>query len=331
MTITLGAGVTMKVLRETLAAENQQLPVDVPNEDEATIGGVLATNWNGPRRLGYGPLRDYVIGIEAVDGRGMLFHGGGRVVKNVAGYDFCKLLTGSMGTLGVITQVTLKVRPIPAERRTLVCPFASWNDTEAFLAALSQSNLRPVAVNAMSGPGWELAGATEVAITFEGSGAEVEWQLETLEALCETRGQESARRIDADAADRLHHQSIAFPADPDAAVVLKATLAASGVAELAAAAQAAEPVCDLLAHAASGIVFLRLATEPDDLGKLVHQRLRPVAAKHHGHVTAVSRASGGEMTQQLVWGGLGDSLTWMRRVKEQFDPGGILNPGRFVF
>ncbi|MCA9156305.1 MAG: FAD-binding oxidoreductase, partial [Planctomycetales bacterium] len=112
MTITVEAGATMAQLRDTLLAERQKLPIDVPLTDRATIGGVVATNWNGPRRYGYGAVRDFVIGIGAVDGRGRAFKGGGRVVKNVAGYDFCKLLTGSLGTLAVITQVTLKVRPL---------------------------------------------------------------------------------------------------------------------------------------------------------------------------------------------------------------------------
>src|SRR5437762_1029226 len=95
MTVTVEAGVTMKVLADLLAKERQRLPVDVPQAEAATIGGVIATNWNGPRRYGESPLRDFVIGISAVDGRGLPFKGGGRVVKNVAGYEFCKLLTGS--------------------------------------------------------------------------------------------------------------------------------------------------------------------------------------------------------------------------------------------
>src|SRR4029079_12976461 len=111
MTILVEAGVRMADLAATLAAERQQLPIDVPRAADATIGGVIATNWCGPRRYGHGTIRDYVIGIHAVDGRGVAFKGGGRVVKNVAGYDFCKLLTGSLGTLGVITQVALKVKP----------------------------------------------------------------------------------------------------------------------------------------------------------------------------------------------------------------------------
>ena len=100
MTIVVEAGVRMADLAATLAAEGQHLPIDVPRAGEATIGGVVATNWSGPRRYGHGTIRDYVIGIHAVDGRGTPFKGGGRVVKNVAGYDFCKLLTGSLGTLG---------------------------------------------------------------------------------------------------------------------------------------------------------------------------------------------------------------------------------------
>ena len=124
MTILVEAGVRMADLAATLAAEGQQLPIDVPRAAEATIGGVVATNWNGPRRYGHGTIRDYVIGIHAVDGRGVPFKGGGRVVKNVAGYDFCKLLTGSLGTLGVITQLALKVKPLPEQSETVVAACA---------------------------------------------------------------------------------------------------------------------------------------------------------------------------------------------------------------
>ena len=108
----------MGFLKQTLASEGLMLPLDVPQQEAATLGGVIATNTNGPRRFGLGTVRDYVIGIEAVNGKGQLFHGGGRVVKNVAGYDFCKLLTGSMGTLGVITQATVKLKPIPESAST---------------------------------------------------------------------------------------------------------------------------------------------------------------------------------------------------------------------
>src|SRR5262249_13131056 len=123
MTITVQAGITIAKLQEVLHAENQRLPVDVPLADRATLGGVLATNTSGPRRYGFGTLRDYVIGISAVNDLGEEIKVGGRVVKNVAGYDLCKLFIGSLGTLGIISQVTLKLRPLPEEQAfvTLGC------------------------------------------------------------------------------------------------------------------------------------------------------------------------------------------------------------------
>src|SRR6185295_19830055 len=119
-----------------LATERQRLPIDVPQAERATVGGVIATNWNGPRRFREGTVRDYVIGISAVDGRGQPFKGGGRVVKNVAGYDFCKLLTGSFGTLGVITQVTLRLKPIPDQSALLACTVPDLAAAEKLLSAL---------------------------------------------------------------------------------------------------------------------------------------------------------------------------------------------------
>src|SRR5262249_22812669 len=113
MTVTVQAGLTVAKLQALLAAENQRLPIDVPHAEQATLGGALAANVSGPRRYGFGTLRDYVIGISVVNDEGQEVKAGGRVVKNVAGYDLCKLYVGSLGTLGIITQVTLKLRPQP--------------------------------------------------------------------------------------------------------------------------------------------------------------------------------------------------------------------------
>ncbi|CAK9046533.1 Elongation factor G (EF-G), partial [Durusdinium trenchii] len=114
MTITVESGMRLDNLADILKAEGQRLALDIPQRHRATLGGAIATNASGPGRVGLGTWRDYVIGISAVDGQGRLFSAGGRVVKNVAGYDLCKLLVGSLGTLAVITQVTLKLRPLPA-------------------------------------------------------------------------------------------------------------------------------------------------------------------------------------------------------------------------
>ena len=143
MTITVEAGITIEALARELAAHGQRLPVDVPQAAQATLGGVVATATSGPRRLGHGAIRDFVIGISAVDGRGVAFKAGGRVVKNVAGYDFCKLLTGSRGGLAVITQVTLKLRPVAEATAFVVCDVPEFVQAEPLLARLGNSRRRP--------------------------------------------------------------------------------------------------------------------------------------------------------------------------------------------
>ncbi len=146
MTVTVQAGITIKHLRETLLQENLRLPIDVAQADRATLGGILAANTSGPRRLGYGTLRDYVIGISALNDEGREFKAGGRVVKNVAGYDLCKLLVGSLGTLGIITQVTLKLRPLPEEQAIVTLGCES-SHLEAMLTSLHGSQTRPVSLD----------------------------------------------------------------------------------------------------------------------------------------------------------------------------------------
>jgi glycolate oxidase FAD binding subunit len=154
MTVTVEAGMRVAELVQVLAREGQQWPIDVPRADNATVGGVIATNANGPRRYGYGSVRDYVIGISAVDGTGRPFKGGGRVVKNVAGYDFCKLLTGSLGTLGVLTQATLRLRPLPETSAWRGCVTANLETLDRLLDSLAASRTSPVAIETLAGPAW---------------------------------------------------------------------------------------------------------------------------------------------------------------------------------
>ena len=136
MTVTVEAGIRMDDLSALLKAERQQLPIDVPQSNRATLGGVFATNSSGPRRFAYGTMRDHCVGITAVDARGRLFHAGGRVVKNVAGYDLCKLLVGSLGTLAIITQLTLKLRPLPESSAQLWATFDTLEEIDAVLERL---------------------------------------------------------------------------------------------------------------------------------------------------------------------------------------------------
>ena len=148
MTITVGAGMSYGTLQTILREENQQLPVDVANE-ETPLGELVAYDICGPRQFGYGSLRDYVIGVEAVDGTGRVFHAGGRVVKNVAGYDLCRLLVGSRNQLGTITQLTFKLKPLPAQQSIMAAGFRSLRDLESALERLNLTATTPVILDVL--------------------------------------------------------------------------------------------------------------------------------------------------------------------------------------
>jgi glycolate oxidase FAD binding subunit len=344
MTITVEAGATMQTLAETLAAENQFLPVDVPQAVRATIGGVIATNWNGPRRYGQGLLRDYVIGISAVDGTGRTFKGGGRVVKNVAGYDFCKLLTGSLGTLGVITQVTLRVKPRPQRSTLLVARIASFEAAERVLAPMATSQTTPTAIELLAGPSWcgdaivgEVIGraapqACAIAAGLEGTEPEVRWMIDQLGREWRAAGVEHySAVVDSDAV-ALWQRLADFAQSGPSPLVLKASLVPSGVTPFAAAVHQIDPQADVQCHAGSGVVIARFAEFPSQgLSRTLIQKLHPLAARHQGTVVVLSNPEGAEMTHASVWGGLDAPAALMTAVKRQFDPGDILNPGRFVY
>src|SRR5262249_8409348 len=185
--------------------------------ERATLGGIIATNVSGPRRLGYGTLRDYVIGISAVNDEGNEFKAGGRVVKNVAGYDLCKLLVGSLGTLGVITQVTLKLRPLPEETAlvTLGCESA---EVAGVLDQMHSSRTRPVCMELLNRPAMQ-CGLQQAKMTlpdslwyviagFDGNADTVNWQMQQLVKELGTRKWIDAR-VGA-SAQALWHSSIAW-------------------------------------------------------------------------------------------------------------------------
>lgn len=148
MTITVGAGMSYGTLQTILREENQQLPIDVADEG-TSLGELVAHDICGPRQFGYGSLRDYVIGVEAVDVNGRVFHAGGRVVKNVAGYDLCRLLVGSRNQLGTITQLTFKLKPLPAHQAIIAAGFRSLRDLEAALERLNLAATTPVILDVL--------------------------------------------------------------------------------------------------------------------------------------------------------------------------------------
>lgn len=340
MTITVEAGIVMQRLATILAAASQWLPVDVPNSARATLGGVIATNWNGPRRYGLGNLRDHVIGIRAIDGTGRCFNGGGRVVKNVAGYDFCKLLTGSLGTLGVITQVTVKLKPIPESMTLVICGVSDLAAAESLLGELAQSAVTPTAIELVSGPAWQdepvfdmdkRSTGLRIIVALEGTGSEVRWMERQIESQWRVRRVERLTLLRDAEANRLWNRLIEFSA-LESPLTIKATIVPSGTTPFIAAAREIDPACSIQAHAGSGVVFVRFAEFPRaGLTKTLVGKLQPLANSLNGNVVVLSNPSGAEMTHQCVWGGIDSPFQLMCRVRDQFDPKNILNPGRFVY
>jgi len=341
MTITVESGITLDQLAAVMAPERQWLPIDAPEPSRATLGGLIATAFNGPRRFGWGTIRDYVIGIAAVDGRGKLFHGGGRVVKNVAGYDFCKLLTGSMGTLGVIAQVTLKVKPIPVASRVVVGAVRNVAHLEQLVATLLNSGVTPAAIEWVGGPEWDrdasladvsAGGAGRLIVGLEGTEPEVAWMEQQIQAQWTAASVPELKALSADRSQGVWHRLRDFSAGAGGALSLKASVLPSGVPNFVERLRKTHGDVSFQAHAGNGIV---LASFPQfrsqDVTELLFRQLHPLVVNIGGSVVVLSAAGLTERTRQVIWGPPSSDAASMRSVKQQFDPHNLLNRGRFVF
>lgn len=323
MTVTVQAGITMAELAVVLAAENQWLPIDVPNADAATAGGVVATNSSGPRRLGYGTARDYLLGVSFVSDDGVEVKGGGRVVKNVAGYDLMKLHTGALGTLGVLTQLTFKVRPRP-EAVVAVSFGVGPAALGPTLDRLHATAARPVAVEVLN---TTAAGGGEpwtVVCGFEEKAATVAWQVE---AVTKELASGPVRGLGATGDAARFDRLTGLQRGPDGTFTLKVNTVPSNTAAVAVAAAGLHSQVLVHAHAGNGIVWVHL---PTDLG--VERAASAVA-----ELTKLTTANGNVVVRRCppewkrvlpVWGQDRGDRELMRTVKRTLDPDGVFNPGR---
>lgn len=343
LTVTVEAGLRVAELSRLLADHNQWLPIDVPAPDQATVGGALAVNASGSRRYGQGTLRDYLIGVTAIDGRGTTFHAGGRVVKNVAGYDLGKLLIGSLGTIGVVTQATFKVKPRPQAAALLACAPRNRAQVEAMLAGLGRSLTTPTSIDWLIGAAWAEMGAEFgfdhapvglLVAGLEGSEDEVPWMARQLAAEWKELDDELLPTlvVDPAALDRVWVRLRDFPKGADDELVLKISAPPSAIAALAAQLVDFDPRVTALGHAGNGILVARFREFPPAMvSRWLIGTLQQSVLSARGHVVVLRGGGLKDLTRQAVWGPVGDELRLMQAVKREFDPADILNPGRFVF
>ena len=341
MTVTVGAGITIEKLQSILAAEHQELPLDVPQPAQATLGGCIAANISGYRRLGCGSLRDYVIGIEAVDGHGAVYHGGGRVVKNVAGYDFCRLLIGSQGTLGVITQVTLKVKPLPPRTAVLLIPLNDLEIADRLIERVLQGPQLPAGLELFSTlpdllrhdfAAHETAKAW-LAIILQGTESEVNWQL-SADCIELAKHGPSPHVLAMAQRDALLEHLREFPAlVPSIGAddfALKLTFQPSCLLAGLRWLLKLLPGITWQAHAGNGIVYARLPKAPAaSLSQWLLHTAHPEVTKLGGRLQLWRVPETADLTSAALWGSLGDAAEMNRAIRAQFDPQNILNAGRF--
>ena len=319
LTATVEAGATLAAVNAALGAHGQRLPWDPPWPEQATIGGIVATNDSGPCRHGHGAPRDSIIGVTIARADGRVAKAGGIVVKNVAGYDLARLLTGSFGCLGVVLTATFKLAPAPPASRTVEVTVDSLEDATPVAADLAASSLTPTAIEVAWAPARLLA-------RFESVEASVAQQAEAACALVGERGSAVVLGGEEERAAWGRHAAHwspggtlvklgTVPAELFPTLVWLRDRAAKDGIEMAAA-----------GRAGLGVVDVRLDGPLEAQAGLIaalRERL-PI-----GRGSAVIRRGDAALRQRIdAWGAIGDGMRVMMAIKRQFDPAGLLNPGR---
>ena len=320
LTATVQAGATLAAVNRELARHGQWIPLDPPSADRATIGGIVATNDAGPRRHRYGTPRDLIIGIDIVRIDGTAAKSGGIVVKNVAGYDLARLMTGSFGSLAVITSATFKLYPIPPASRTVVIDVSEDARLDAIVSSLLASQLTPTAIELETKP-------LRLLVRFESIEAAATEQARQATRIAESNG--AGTTIVAGADETALWEAHERRAWEDDGAVIKLTLLPKDLSATLAWLASTGEAWEMIGRAGVGALLLRVDGDAAAQARVLKD-LRARFAPGRGSAVLVR---GSEALKALVdvWGPPGDSLPLMRAVKQQFDPEGLLNPGRGPF
>lgn len=343
LTLGVQAGMRLADLQDHLRSEGQFLPVDPPFAEQATVGGLVATNTSGPRRMLAGSWRDLVIGAEVAGVDGRITKSGGMVVKNVTGYDVHKAHIGALGTLGVITRLNFKVMPLPKLERTLTVGF---DDPLAATAAVGRLVDAPLSVSGIdliehslvpgysdSMPDWQLA------VRASGTKAGIADQLEVVRGILELDGRGPTEILDGKSQTDLWSAATGLaepPPGPSPHAICRFSAISSQVGSILGSAGELAALHGLFiqraAHALSAVGRVRVSGHADDRPYVDFINAFRATAEHLGAAVVVESAPLAVKQSVGVWGMPTDcaTLDMMRRLRRAFDPTGILNPGRFI-
>lgn len=368
LTLGVEAGLPLAEVQKLLAGNSLFLPADPPYAGRAALGDLLAANASGPWRFAYGTWRDFVVGMKFVNGEGKLIKTGGRVVKNVAGYDLSKLLIGSLGSLGIVTEINFRVFPRPRQTATFVAAFTEAHTALAMRDRIVHSVWQPQALELLSPEAARLLHSTPLSPVAPLSRADARdatgsvipsdhWSLvvsvggvekviqryetdfsalaqEFKAASFTVHREEEEHAVWASVRDLLPRARESNPAT----TVVKAALPLTQVGPFLTKGQQVAARCELpvaaSAHAGSGIAFLYLLPNPgmaDAARRMAQAATEMIHAGNNlgGRVTIPWCPT--EVKRDVnVWGPLRDDFPLMKKLKTQFDPDRILNPGRFV-
>ncbi|MDA2914270.1 FAD-binding oxidoreductase [Acidobacteriia bacterium AH_259_A11_L15] len=363
LTLSVQPGMLLRDVQALLAEHGLFLPADPPYADGAApaigaaLGGLLATNASGPLRYAYGTWRDFVLGMKFVTGEGKLVKTGGRVVKNVAGYDLAKLMIGSLGTLAILTEISFKVFPLPARTATFVAGFRELEAALALRSRIVHSVLQPMSIDLLDSAAARLITSTESSPAAPAAGTQPDWLLvvsvggvETVIDRYEKELSTRAREANAASFARLageEGQALltglrnliprARETHPGATIV-KCTLPLTQLGAFIAKAQQVAARYQLpaaaSAHAGSGIAYIYLGGPEaaiDTTKKMAQAATEMVHAGNNlGGRTTIPWCPTEVKRDVNPWGPVRDDFPLMQKLKAQFDPDRILNPGRFV-
>jgi glycolate oxidase FAD binding subunit len=320
MTVTVEAGTSFASLQRTLAQHSQRLALDPLWSEKATIGGIISTNDNWSLRLRYGSIRDLIIGITVALPDGTLANSGGKVVKNVAGYDLPKLMTGALGTLGIITKAVFRLHPLPEHSRTVSVECANAKAASDLMLAVADSILVPTGMQVRLSNN----STPTVDIRFEAIAQSVDAQINSLTQFTGSNAVSSAAEDVWQTRERLW-------IDDGSSVICKLAILPSEIAATVEHIQRAlsHQVPWSLIVQATGIAVLKASLADPELAVRFIATLRSDLAARGG--TLVVLKCSPDVKQRIgVWGPPGSAQPLMKRIKERFDPKETLNRGRFV-